>query len=110
MEGDILLPSQSYNTPAYDLATGEYINQPPNQVECWTKDGGYTTCYNTQFGIQLRKGQPPPAYKNKKKKKVKKVVNSWDKFDFNDGVPYLYVKGKGSAYRDMIYNKFYPDG
>lgn len=78
MDGRDLPMNKAYNVPAYNLATGQYINQHKSQVKCWTRKGGYTTCYNTEYGYQLRKGQPPPK-KNKvvvriKKKKKKKVV------------------------------------
>lgn len=67
MNGREIPMNKSYNAPAYDLATGRYINQPRN-VKCWTKGRvrKYTTCYNPDSKVQLRKGKPP-------KKKVKKI-------------------------------------
>ena len=78
MEGDLLPPSMRFNTPSYDLASGNYINQ--KNVKCWTKynksGNPYTTCFNNDFNQQLRKGQPPKGIKKKPTKtqlKEKKI-------------------------------------
>ena len=79
MLGNKLKGNRSFNVPSYDLATGQYINQPNSQVQCYnrTSKAGkkYTTCENTEYGFQLRKGQPPKK-KNKDKKVKKKVKNT----------------------------------
>jgi len=70
MDGRDLPINKSYNVPAYDLATGQYINQGQN-VKCWTRKGGYTTCFNPDYGVQLRRGKPPKKKKKKIKRKLK---------------------------------------
>ena len=79
MEGDYLpdmFRSNYLGVPAYDIATGRYINQDinKNSVKCWTRynKGGnpYTTCFNNDYSIQLRKGQPPKGAKGRKPTKT----------------------------------------
>lgn len=73
MEGNFLPPEFRYNQPSYDLASGRYINQPSSDVKCFTKKAPrtgkiYTTCINTQYNQQLRRGKPP----NTKQRKINK--------------------------------------
>jgi len=72
MEGNFLPPEFRYNQPSYDLASGRYINQPSSDVKCFTLRNKakkpYTTCINTQYNQQLRRGKPP----NTKQRKINK--------------------------------------
>lgn len=67
MSGEYIPPEFRFNTPAYDIASGRYINQNQNNVKCWTKynksGNPYRTCYNKDYSQQLRRGQPPKATK-----------------------------------------------
>lgn len=75
MEGNYLpdmYRSNYLGVPAYDITTGRYINQGinKNSVNCWTrynKSGNpYTTCYNNDYSVQLRKGQAPKGGRYRK--------------------------------------------
>ena len=37
MLGNKLKGNRSFNVPSYDLATGQYINQPNSQVQCYNR-------------------------------------------------------------------------
>lgn len=70
MTGEFIPPQFRYDMPSYDIASGKYVNQ--KNVKCWTRynKGGnpYTTCKNTDYDLQLRRRQPPPAPQGKMKK------------------------------------------